>query len=114
MASSFKTDDPATSWIRINQLGYLPAGSKVAVWATKAETLPTVFQLRDSETSKVVFSGKVGKSYGKYGPFNQLLRLNFSTVKTPGSFYLKCGNAVSPVFKIGHDVYAGAADFGLR
>ncbi len=113
IASSFK-NDPATSWIRINQLGYLPAGSKVAVWATKTEILPAKFQLINSRTSKVVVLGNVGKSYGKYGPFKQTLRLSFSSVKTPGSYYLKCGQAISPVFEIGNDVYAGAADFGIR
>lgn len=114
LASSFKTQDTATSWIRINQLGYLPSGSKVAVWATKTEMLPAAFQLVNSKTSNVVFTGKVGENYGKYGPFSQLLRLNFSSIKTPGSYYLKCGAAVSPVFNIGDDVYEGAADFGLR
>ncbi|MCF0057106.1 glycoside hydrolase family 9 protein [Dyadobacter sp. CY356] len=114
ITSSFKLKDPVTSWIRINQLGYLPAGSKVAVWATKNEVLPSTFQLINSQTSKVEFTGKVGKTYGKYGPFRQLLRLNFSSIKAPGNYYLKCGGAISPVFKIGNDVYAGAADFGLR
>ncbi|MEO6686764.1 MAG: glycoside hydrolase family 9 protein, partial [Dyadobacter sp.] len=42
------------------------------------------------------------------------LRLRFSSVKEPGSYYLKCGSAISPVFEIGNNVYAGAADFGLR
>ena len=29
--------EPETAWIRINQLGYLPNGTKVAVWCSKGE-----------------------------------------------------------------------------
>ncbi len=106
--------EPQSSWIRINQLGYLPAGVKVAVWGNKSGNVPAVFQVFDSKTSKIVFSGKTGKTYGSYGPFKQVVRLNFTALATEGSYYIKCGEASSPVFRIGKDVYAGAADFGLR
>lgn len=103
-----------TAWIRINQLGYLPAGTKVAVWASKGEETPSVFELVDSATSKVVFTGPAGKPFGAYGPFETGLRLNFSAVRTPGTYRLKCGTALSPYFRIGDNVYSGAADFCLR
>ncbi|MDQ6480038.1 glycoside hydrolase family 9 protein [Dyadobacter sp. LHD-138] len=112
--SSFKTSEPPNSWIRINQLGYLPSGVKVAVWGNKSGILPATFELLDSKTSKTVFTGKTGKHFGRYGPFKQVLRLNFSAFKTDGSYYIQCGDARSPLFRIGADVYAGAADFGLR
>ena len=41
-------------------------------------------------------------------------RLNFSSFINPGSYYLQCGSAVSPVFKIASNVYKGTADFSLR
>ncbi|HYK75562.1 MAG TPA: glycoside hydrolase family 9 protein [Daejeonella sp.] len=109
-----KKEENAQSWIRINQLGYTPATSKVAVWVSKSDEEIKNFQLINSETQKVVFTGPAGKAFGQYGPFQQSYRLNFSNYKTPGIYYLKAGKAVSPEFRIGADVYAGTADFVLR
>ncbi len=102
------------SWIRINQLGYLPEGVKVAVWGSKETQIPSTFQLIDSASGKIVFSAATGKNFGKYGPFNHVLRLNFSSYKKSGKYYLKAGNTVSPVFRINNDAYKGAADFALH
>lgn len=103
-----------SEWIRINQLGYIPKGIKVAVWVTKGDAAPAMFQLIDSASGTAVFSAPVGKTFGIYGPFTQSLRLNFSAYNRPGTYYLKCGTAVSPVFRINEKVYAGTADFGLH
>ncbi len=102
-----------TQWIRINQLGYTPNGIKVAVWCSKGESPINTFSLIDSATGKIVFTQNAGKSFGAYGPFTNTYRLNFSSYKTTGIYYLKAGNAVSPFFKIDRDVYKGAADFCL-
>jgi endoglucanase len=102
------------SWIRINQLGYIPGGIKVAVWVSKDGELPKDFQLIASGNSKVVFQAVTGRDFGSYGPFTRSLRLHFSSFKNPGSYYIKCGSAISPEFTIAENVYAGTADFGLR
>jgi len=101
-------------WIRINQLGYLPGGVKVAVWCSKEHEPVTTFKLIDSATGKKVFTGGAGKSFGNYGPFINTYRLNFSSFTKTGTYYLKAGNASSPAFKINGDVYKGAADFCLQ
>ncbi|CAL1517194.1 glycoside hydrolase family 9 protein [Chitinophaga sp. MM2321] len=111
---SFESLATPASWIRINQLGYLPGGIKVAVWGSKDAAVPATFQLVDSATAKVVFTGRTGKSFGKYGPFNQTARLDFTAFKRPGVYYLQTGEWKSPVFRIADDVYAGTADFALR
>jgi hypothetical protein len=54
------------------------------------------------------------KPMGAYGPFVQTQRLNFSAFITPGVYKLIADGAESPYFKIGDDVYKGAADFCLR
>ena len=102
------------SWIRINQLGYLPAGKKVAVWCSKNDETIQQFQLVDSATGKVVYTGNAGKAFGAYGPFTQTYRLNFSAFNKPGTYAVKAGSAQSPYFKIGKEVYSGTADFALR
>lgn len=111
---SFDKNSDTNAWIRINQLGYLPQGIKVAVWCSKVEANLTSFSLIDSASGKTVFTDKAGKNFGVYGPFTNTYRLNFSSYKKPGVYYLRAGNAVSPVFKIDKDVYKGAADFCLQ
>ena len=111
---SFNQPGNTNSWIRINQLGYIPDGIKVAVWVSKDNELPKDFQLVASENSKVVFTAATGKAFGSYGPFIQSSRLNFSSFKNPGNYYIKCGSAISPEFRIAENVYAGTPDFGLR
>ncbi|MEO6683016.1 MAG: glycoside hydrolase family 9 protein [Ginsengibacter sp.] len=111
---SFSTKkEPVQQWIRINQLGYTPDGVKVAVWCSKDHSALTNFELVDSATGKAVLSQKAGNPFGAYGPFDNTYRLNFSSFKKPGVYYLKAGDAKSPVFKINKDVYKGTADFCL-
>jgi hypothetical protein len=105
---------PQQSWIRINLLGYKPMNPKVAVWCSKEPAHITSFQLINARTKKAVFSGSAGAPFGAYGPFVETYRLNFSSFKKPGSYYLQVGTTRSPEFKIGNDVYRGAADFCLR
>jgi endoglucanase len=111
--ASFFSSRAETAWIRINLLGYKPAGVKVAVWCSKGTETLSTFELVDTETQKVVFSATAGKSYGAYGPFVQTYRLDFSSYKKPGRYLLRGGTATSLPFSIGDDVYKGTADFSL-
>jgi endoglucanase len=113
--TSCQTQEKPQAWIRINQLGYVPAGVKVAVWGAK-ETGQEVthFELVEAKTANVVLKKEPGKDYGKYGPFTRTHRLDFSEFNTPGTYYLRAGSAQSPEFKISADAYKGTADFALR
>lgn len=110
---SKKTVDE-NSWIRINYLGYKPNGVKVAVLCSKTNDAVKTFQLINAETKKIAFNASVGKAFGSYGPFSQTYRLNFSSFKKAGKYYLQVGKTKSPEFTIGENVYDGAADFCLR
>ena len=112
--TSFHKLPEATSWIRINQLGYTPKGIKVAVFCSKENIAVKTFQLVDALTHKIVFSSSPGKAFGAYGPFTQTYRLNFSLFNKQGHYYLQTANARSAEFEIGNDVYKGTADFCLR
>jgi peptidoglycan/xylan/chitin deacetylase (PgdA/CDA1 family) len=111
MVSGQQTTD---QFVRINQLGYLPAGSKVAVWGALRDAVITEFELLDAANGKVMFRGRAGKPFGTYGPFTQTYRLNFSAFRGTGNFKLRAGNAVSPSFPINDQVYSGSADFCMR
>jgi peptidoglycan/xylan/chitin deacetylase (PgdA/CDA1 family) len=104
----------AQSVIRINQLGYTPSGIKIAVFGSKTGARPSSFQLIDEATGQAVFTASTGKDFGIYGPFSTTYRLNFTAFTGQGRYWLKAGDAVSPVFTIGYEVYKGAADFCLR
>jgi endoglucanase len=111
---SFRYSNEPTSWIRINQLGYTPEGIKVAVWCGKGNEEISAFDLVDDATGKTVFTHAPSKSFGKYGPFENTYRLNFSSHKIAGRYFLKAGKTTSPVFSIDNDVYKGTADFCLQ
>ncbi|MBA4057327.1 MAG: glycoside hydrolase, partial [Marivirga sp.] len=102
------------SWIRINLMGYQPEGVKVAVWCTKSDESITSFQIIEVSTGKVIFESTAGKNFGAYGPFLQSHRLNFTSFKKTGKYFLRAGGTESPAFEINEDVYKGSADFSLR
>ncbi|HUN02215.1 MAG TPA: cellulase N-terminal Ig-like domain-containing protein, partial [Niabella sp.] len=62
------------SWIRINQIGYLPDRVKVAVWGGKDTEIPKQFYLVDSVSGKIVYRNKMGKNFGAYGTFKNTFR----------------------------------------
>jgi peptidoglycan/xylan/chitin deacetylase (PgdA/CDA1 family) len=102
------------AWIRVNLLGYKPAGVKVAVWCCKEKAVVTNFQLMDIITGQVAYEGMAGEPFGAYGPFAQTCRLDFSAFNREGRFVLHAGGVSSPEFTIAANVYDGAADFCLR
>lgn len=101
-------------WIRINQLGYRPAGMKVAVWCSKGQDTLKFFEVVDARTGKVVYRHAAGKAAGAYGPFAQTCRLDFSPLQRAGLYYIQTGDTRSPQFEINENVYGGAAEFCLR
>jgi peptidoglycan/xylan/chitin deacetylase (PgdA/CDA1 family) len=111
---SFRNSLEPDSWIRINQFGYTPTGIKVAVWCGKGTEHITAFQLVDETSGKVVYTQHSLKNFGAYGPFENTYRLDFTSFKKTGRYFLKAGQAVSPSFAIDNDVYKGAAGFCLQ
>ncbi|HZY81905.1 MAG TPA: glycoside hydrolase family 9 protein, partial [Cyclobacteriaceae bacterium] len=66
------------------------------------------------QTGKTFYKGSAGRAFGPYGPFASTYRLDFSTLNSPGRYKVVAGEASSPEFSIGRNVYAGTADFCLR
>ncbi|GGK70605.1 glycoside hydrolase family 9 protein [Rufibacter glacialis] len=108
------TESSPSSWIRVNQLGYLPHSIKVAVLASKQDQPITSFTLHDAQTHKRVLKSTKVTGYGAYAAFTSTYRLDFSQVSKPGSYYLKVNDTRSPSFSIGPKVYDQTADFLLR
>ncbi|MDO1449037.1 glycoside hydrolase family 9 protein [Rhodocytophaga aerolata] len=110
-----KGQDHSQAWIRINLVGYAPAGVKVAVYGTKntSQSIQT-FELVEVKTARVVLKKAAGKDFGAYGPFVHAFRLDFTQFSVPGTYYLQAGSARSPEFSIRENIYEGTADFALR
>ena len=103
-----------SSWIRINQLGYLPQSVKVAVYISDESGEIREFQLINAETGNVVFKNTLVIYSGSKWEMKSAARLNFSSFTIPGRYFLKAGNSESPEFRISTDVYKGTADYTLN
>jgi endoglucanase len=110
----------STSFIRVNQVGYLPDAPKVAVICSLDSARFTVFQVRDGR-GRSVFGPRPAVPSGAFGPCATTHRLDFSALRTPGRFTIVAESthppsagtrpsAESRVFRIGPTVYAGGAD----
>lgn len=100
--------------IRINQMGYLPSSMKVGVYLSDESKSMATFQLLETLSGKVLFEGKTETADAEMWGQKTALRLNFSSIKKEGEFYLKVGNCVSLSFRIDKNVYKGSADFILN
>lgn len=104
----------ADSWIRVNQLGYLPHSVKVAVLISNDEITVSGFQVCNALTDEVMYEGKAEIYNGSKWGMKTAARLNFSKLENSGGYYIKAGKAISPVFRISSDAYRGTSDFILR
>ena len=108
----------AGSWIRVNQIGYLPEATKVAVFMSDETAQVNGFELVDAFTGEVAFSSSAVRPTGVLGRMKTTCRLDFSGLKTNGAYYIKvlssCGETRSETFPVGAGVYDGAADFVLN
>ena len=108
----------AGSWIRVNQIGYLPEATKVAVFMSDETAQINGFELVDAFTGEVAFSSSAVRPTGVLGRMKTTCRLDFSGLKTSGAYYIKVlssgGKTRSETFPVGAGVYDGAADFVLN
>lgn len=112
-ASQVETYNPYEPPVTINQLGYKPDASKIAVF--RGITEETDFSVVNAENNEVVYTGTL---YGErentsadevnwYG--------DFSEVTTPGTYYITCGKLdASYQFEIANDIYDKLLDDTVR
>lgn len=97
----------AESWIRINQLGYLPEDNKKALFLSESEVKITNFTLYDALTDEPAITLSTVKSFGVFDKFPTNYELDFSSFKNEGAFYIKTGNILSPILYINRNIYVG-------
>jgi endoglucanase len=94
-------------YIRINQLGYLPEDSKIAVLFSH-NTKPETIQLIQSRSDKLIKEIKPKRMEKEnWGGF-QYWEADFSEVREEGEYFLqsKRSKTKSPVFKIGNNAFS--------
>lgn len=108
----------AGSWVRINQIGYLPEATKVAVFMSNDAVQVDGFELIDAFTGEVAWRSDAVRPTGALGQMKTTCRLDFSALKADGAYYIKVlssgGETRSEIFPINPKVYDGAADFVLN
>jgi endoglucanase len=102
------------SWIRINQLGYLPDAKKCAVFLSKGKAPDERFEVVDYKTGRTVFTGTPHTEDGATWGMKSAARLDFSSFRKKGSYYLKFGKATSQQFLIDGGIYKGISAFLLK
>ena len=95
--------------IRVNQVGYLPEAPKVAVACTLERRAITSFRVVDAD-NRTVFGPRAARAAGPFGPCVATYRLDFSGLRTAGTYRVVAGGAVSPPVRIAADAYRGVAD----
>ena len=99
----------STSYIRVNQIGYLPDAPKIAVVCSLDSVRIETFLVTD-QRGRTALGPRRAEPSGAFGPCKVTHRLDFSELRAPGRYAIQAGNAFSPSFRIGSDVYAGGAD----
>ncbi|HYC51491.1 MAG TPA: glycoside hydrolase family 9 protein, partial [Gemmatimonadaceae bacterium] len=99
----------STSFIRVNQVGYLPGATKVAVVCSLESTTIQSFLLRDGR-GEVVYGPRPTRPARAFGPCLSTHRLDFTGFRRPGRYTIEAGSAAPVSVRIGADVWAGGAD----
>ena len=100
----------AEVFLRANQVGFAEHDLKVAV-ALSGSALPDTFSVIDVHTGASVFDGKTLPLAGeRWGKFDQLADLDFTTVSKQGRYVLRLGDTRSLPFAIGQQSLADLPD----
>ncbi len=98
--------------INLNQIGYLPNASKVAV--LNGDAIGTKASVIDVSTGSAVYEGDVAASEFNNGTGRDEARFDFSSVTAPGTYKVVAGDEESFEFVIADNVYDDAFKATLR
>jgi hypothetical protein len=104
-------------WIRepnigFSQVGYLPSQPKTSIIELDKNDKPlekaSIYKINDDGTAKQVFSGKI-IPWGNYYKYHYV-KFDFSSVNTPGIYYIQYGSFKTNNFIIENNVYDKITD----
>lgn len=107
-------------FIRVNQVGYKPSASKVAMVLSNTNLNGIRYDVFNSSNTSVLngtISASNKGSWGDVGGANcaYTYALDFSSLSTVGSgYYIKINSYISPAFTISDSVYSSLADLSMQ
>ena len=81
----------SVSFIRVNQVGYLPDAPKIAVVCSLEPARLATFTVRDARGREVLRRAATGDA--PFGPCVTTHRLDFSAVRSAGTYTIAAGSA---------------------
>jgi endoglucanase len=101
-----RIDPSAAAVVRVNQVGYLPRESKIAVIQSPEELTERRFWVVTLNGGDRRFEGRLGADLGPYGSFAHHYRADFSRFEQAGAYTIQlAGGVSSPSFSIGAGLY---------
>ena len=91
--------------------GYLQGARKTALATDLAARAFSVVRVEDNGQPEVVFTGPVQHVETRLGLFQQL---DFSALRTPGTYALIAGDVRTPTFRVGADAWRGSIEKALN
>jgi endoglucanase len=108
----YSVAQPEPSYIRVNQLGYLPHDEKVALVFSKKPIQEKFDLVLVKDNAKVATLKTIKTNKPGFGTFDYYYELDFTTVQQPGQYFLKGQKTgvVSQFFSIGASTYQYQAE----
>lgn len=100
--------DSSSTFIRVNQLGYAPDAPKVAVVCALGDHALASFELRDAHDVVVLRGRPIAAP--PFASCARTWRLDFSALRTPGTYRLSAGDLAPVSVHVARDRYQRAAD----
>ncbi len=111
---SFTVASANKLYIRVNQVGFLPEDVKTAIVMSKTKLYNLTFTVNKLSGTKQKYKSLAKLKKLTSGKFNYIYELNFSKVKSPGTYYLMINGQKSYPFKIGKWIYNEVVDSLLQ
>ncbi len=109
------SNNPEVPYIRVNQLGYLPGESKIAIAFSHAAIKEKILLISDDSQSMITaIKPKRSKSKG-WGTFNYYYEIDFSQIELSGNYFLQGekSKSKSQTFSISSDAYQNQTEILL-
>lgn len=97
-------------YIRTNQVGFKPDDLKTAILFSNENLLNKSFSIVNLKNNKKIFSNEIKDEIKPWAKFKYAYRIDFSSVKNEGEYFIKVKNDKSLSFKIGNKIYDGIVD----
>ena len=111
MLNCISSSEPVNQlYIRLNQVGYLPADQKSALILSKKETGGSKFAVVNSFNGKVSIEGSLTQASGFYGDFRYVYKIDFTNVTEQGKYFLRINGSNSTSFSISEKLFNPLVD----